>query len=442
MRKTLLRSSLLGFVAAVLLLAGCESPTSFDVSYGNIGSVQNLKVTPYTGVNLLTWDPVADADTYNIYRKEKPADKDWGEFVELKSNISAINYPDIIKDDNILTDSSEYTYRVIAKSRNEVLSSSSTEVSYKTDTAKFPAATPQFPSKGTALSVTITDATIQADNTYGIATLTWTASIDNPAIEYKVTSSNNNQWGIQEGTTVATQSINNTGFADAQILASFTTGYYPASAAVYVDPVAYNVQHLDSITDVSITSATRTGNTNQAIITYTKVTGATAYVLQKALSNNNVAGVLTWEDVGTTGAVDLGTSYQVTDTVTPERWQYRLFVRTANGISQPSYFMVSKVTESVTGYASASRQLKTADSTTDDLDNAIYEIDFSISDVTEGATYRLQYRKIGTSNQDNANDVAEVGEWTLGPSVTPTGADLSNKKFHIYFTPPAQRQGY
>jgi hypothetical protein len=202
------------------------------------------------------------------------------------------------------------------------------------------------------------------------------------------------------------------------------------------------VQSLDSIS-ASITSATRTANTNQVVITYSKKIGATEYVLQKAEAND-VGATVTWEDVDTTGAVDRGTSYTVTDTITAARWQYRLFVRTANGISAASSSStVNAVTDSVSGSVSASRRLKTADATpADALDNEIYEIDFTIGGATEGASYQLQYRKLGTSNQTKATVLDEVGEWTAGPSVTATGADLSSKEFHIYFTPPAQRQAY
>jgi hypothetical protein len=119
-------------------------------------------------------------------------------------------------------------------------------------------------------------------------------------------------------------------------------------------------------------------------------------------------------------------------------------VRTANGISAASSVeTVNAVTDSVSGYVgSASRRLKTADTNGNAVDDDIYEIDFVIRNATEGASYQLQYRKLGTSNQTKATALDEVGEWTPGPSVTATGADLTSKQFHIYFTPPAQRQAY
>jgi hypothetical protein len=66
MRKTFLHISLSGFVAAALLLASCEQveqPSSYQLGYTAIGSPENLTLTPFTGVNLLTWDPVVDANS-------------------------------------------------------------------------------------------------------------------------------------------------------------------------------------------------------------------------------------------------------------------------------------------------------------------------------------------------------------------------------------------
>jgi hypothetical protein len=283
MRKTLLQISLLGFVAAALLLASCDTALS-DPTYAKIGGIENLKVTPYTGVNLVTWDPVTDATAYTVYRKEKPKDKDWGSYVQVTSSATTNRYSDIIGNSNILSDSTEYTYKVIASSGTSNLpdvGNSAAEVSYKTDAAKFPAATPQFPARGTALGVTITGAAITVDNVYGKATLTWTGS-DNPAISYTLQKtqpvdwdeySGNNYWS-RSGTT-ATANIAYAGYVDARIYATFNGGtYYPASAAVYVEPVAYNVQHLDSISATLQTNPPVSGKT--VTLTYSKVPGATA----------------------------------------------------------------------------------------------------------------------------------------------------------------------
>jgi hypothetical protein len=443
MRKTLLRISLSSFVAAALLLASCEQPTSSDLSYAKIGSVENVKVTGYLGVNLVTWDPVVDAESYSVYRKEKPADKDWGAYKSLTTNAS-IFYLDTISDSNVLKDTSEYTYKVVANAQNhlETVGSNYGEKSYKTNTTDFPAATPQFPARDTPLGITITDPQIKVDNTLGIATLTWTVDTDNPAISYRLLPSSGWTSKSSDKKVVTTKDINGEGYVGVQIIASFNnSNYYSASTPKKVDPVEYNVQHLDSIT-ASLNSATRTGNTNQVIINYTKVKEATTYILQKA-KTNSVNALLSWTDVATTDAVDLGTSFTVTDTIDADAYQYRLFVRTANGISIASTEDVSAVTATVSGSISASRQLKTADApTSDDLDDSKYEIDFSISNATEGASYQLQYRKIGTSNQTKTSDPNEIGEWTSGDSVTATGVDLTSKVFHIYFTPPAQRQGY
>jgi hypothetical protein len=446
MKKTLLRISLLGFVAAALLLTSCESPASLDVSevsYARIGSVENIQVTGYTGVNLITWDPVVDAEDYSIYRKEKPAGKDWGEYNSLNVSVKDIKYADIISDSNVLKDDSEYTYKVVANaaSRLNTVGSNYGEASYEIDPEKFPATAPQFPARGTALPVTVSAAAITVDNVFGMATLTWTSSNASPAITYRLEKSGSSSW-TPISTTVAEANLSGDGYIDARISAYFASGtYYSVSGAVYVEPVAYDVQHLDSIS-ANLDSATRSGETNQVIITYTKVKEATAYVLQKA-KTNSVGAVLSWVDVDT-AAVDLGDSFYVTDTIDADAWRYRLFVRTANGISNADTATVAKVTDpAVTGNVTATRQVKTADTAPgDDLDDQVYEIDFAISGVTEGASYQLQYREIGTSNQDDTTDPAEVGRWTLGPSVTATGADLSAKVFHIYFEPPVQRQGY
>jgi hypothetical protein len=90
------------------------------------------------------------------------------------------------------------------------------------------------------------------------------------------------------------------------------------------------------------------------------------------------------------------------------------------------------------------RRTKTPDAIADAIDNEIFEIDFSITNLTAGASYQLQYRTIGDANQTPAslNLLSDVGAWVSGETKAVIGADVDGETLHIYYTPPNQRQGY
>jgi hypothetical protein len=337
MKKSLLKVSVLLLLASMIFITACSSPTA---SYPTIDELENLKISSDTGVIILTWDPVKDAARYVINRKEsyegKNADGDDEEinvpYVKIGTTPATGNnlrYLDIISDSNILVDLHSYTYQVVADSGSTLTNVGSTAA-----TIDYEPKAGTFPAKGTDLAVTITAPTITVDEVYGLATLTWTGST-NPAVTYGFRNSTNITWTSTSGTSAVSQTITGKGFADAQIYARFGTGagntYYPASTEVYVEPVPYNVKALDYLR-ASTPSATRIAYTNQVVITYDKVPGATTYILQKA--KNNDAGAA-WEDVSA-AAIDTGSAYSVTDTVDEAAWFYRLFVRSANGISPVS----------------------------------------------------------------------------------------------------------
>jgi hypothetical protein len=314
------------------VLASCEQP----VSYAKIGSPENLKITPYTGANLLTWDLVVDASSFEVYRKEKAPDGDWSVYKELTGNPTNVSYLDVIGHDNVLVDGYKYEYKVVAKQDVGNVGSNASTKEYTAEALQFPAA-------GTALDATISAPVITVDNVYGRATLTWTGTgVDNPAITYDLTrSSGGSSWTRQGVANVATANISNGGYIDARIFATFANStYYPASAAVYVEPVAYSVQHLDSIT-ASITSAVVSGRT--VTLTYNKVPDATAYILERAVQTaGNTPQQLSYAEITpTTPAgtpVETATTISVVDTLPTDgdNYYYRLFVRTAAGIRNAS----------------------------------------------------------------------------------------------------------
>jgi hypothetical protein len=486
MKKTLLRISLLSCAfAALLLLAGCEQPTSspasddssyrggdIDMFYGDIGVIQNLKVDPYIGANLLTWDPLTDAESYEVYRREK-VHGDWGAYKKL-SSAADIFYLDIIRDNNVLQDDGTYMYKIIAKSGNTVLGSSSSDFEYKTDAGKFPKdKNPQFPAKNKfpVAAFSITEAAITVDKIYGTATVTWKAE-NNPAIRYKVEKSrfegSSSAWELVEGATTAMINLSDSGgMIDAYIIPSFNGGYYPAvSEPVYIEPVVYEVQHSSSI-NAAIDSAYRIEGGSKVLISFSKVRDGQEYILQKAVINGSGAAGA-WMDIDTDittnpAMFDLGSSYEITDDSDANAWRYRLLVRTSSGISQPAERDVPADPSVVGGggnavapgavsgkLSSVTVTTSTHDSmATDGIDDTLFGVVFTIENAVNDNdhTYTLQYRKIGTGNQEDVDNAKHVGEWK---SVTINGDDAKatwgqgsgGAIYTITFKPPAQRQLY
>jgi hypothetical protein len=103
------------FTTLALVLAGCDQPTDFTTEEVNIEekhslpAPENVKVTPYPGANVITWDLVTNADEYQIIRK---GSSDLADVITGVTN--KLYYFDVVKFTNQLADGETYTYTVKA----------------------------------------------------------------------------------------------------------------------------------------------------------------------------------------------------------------------------------------------------------------------------------------------------------------------------------------
>jgi hypothetical protein len=116
--KGILGIGALVLVSTVLILSGCSQPTDFtNTNIEQIPSLSNpvVKVSVYPGVNLLSWDYVKDAGSYQVTRKDSN-----GITTILADSISSLTatttfvYFDKVGYNNQLKDQENYTYTVIA----------------------------------------------------------------------------------------------------------------------------------------------------------------------------------------------------------------------------------------------------------------------------------------------------------------------------------------
>jgi hypothetical protein len=111
----LIKSSTILFVVAVLGLIGCAQPTDYSISEKGtvLPAPKNVKATPAPGGILVSWDPVKDAASYTVYRKDVTKD-DLGISEKVGSGVSNPYYADIVGYSNYLVDGHEYQYTVVS----------------------------------------------------------------------------------------------------------------------------------------------------------------------------------------------------------------------------------------------------------------------------------------------------------------------------------------
>jgi hypothetical protein len=153
-KTTLLTISVILYIAVVLMLAGCEQPT---FTAGPTTGIESpvLEAETLPGAVLLSWDPVADVQTYKLYRKSA-ADN-----LPIVLNPSGNYYLDRVDFNNTLKNGGSYTYTLEAVARGSVpLTSALSEP--KTVTADIPARTPTIVTAPAASAVTLTPLTLPA----------------------------------------------------------------------------------------------------------------------------------------------------------------------------------------------------------------------------------------------------------------------------------------
>jgi hypothetical protein len=449
----------------MIFITACSSPT--DASYATIGEISNLKVTGDIGVNIITWDPVKDADSYDIYRREEytktvageeedvvtpyqliRAGDQWATALTTSAVSRQVAYLDIISDNNILVNDHRYFYKVVAQSlRNFTnVGNSEGEIDYTPEDQfpldKFPAG--QYPPKGTAIIPAITP-TLVVDDVTGLATVSWD-KIDNPAVKYVISSRTGpGTWtSISATSSYAILLPGTNQFIDVDVYAylpekweSTNTNYrylayYPAATA-YIAPLVYSVRPTlgsFSFTTTAVGGASSPATARTVNIVYSGITGAASYVFQKAkVSSDGAIG--TWTDITDPVFTTAANTYRITNVIDNDAYIFRGWAVSPRGVSNlhggdlvtPSAVIASAADASPAVTASIVVGGATLKSGTlvpaAGFITAKYE--FPITLTTEaGATYDVYYQTNGSPNSDSALGGSGLGGWTKIPELTTT----------------------
>jgi hypothetical protein len=226
----------------------------------SLGGPGNLKaVNDHEGVIALSWNPVFDAASYEVWREtgDAPAAK-LGDVSAGSGQPSlfadkSLRYYDIAGTDNLLVAGTEYTYTVVAKSATstsvpraiEVVQNGTSRTSVTPD--KIPA-----PEGYTVPAVTgIAFAAVTNSNGQKVVRISWDL-IPNPAVTYKVKFRGSDVTNTQSLSPEGKVTLDYTGYSQltdgekykAEIAAVYAKDYYKASApaaAVYTHSAPQNI---------------------------------------------------------------------------------------------------------------------------------------------------------------------------------------------------------
>ena len=222
-----------------------------------VSTPTNVKATAGDKQIKLTWTAVSGATKYRVQRLN---DSKWGTIATVSTN-SYTNTG--------LTNGTKYSYRVLASADGSTWSSASAVVSAT------PAATVKV-STPTNVKATADDKQVK---------LTWTAV--SGATKYRVQRLNDSKWGTIA--TVSTNSYTNTGLTNGttysyRVLASADGSTWSSASAVISATPAATVK-VSSPTNVKATAGDK-----QVKLTWTAVSGATKYRIQRL--NNSTWGTI------------------------------------------------------------------------------------------------------------------------------------------------------
>jgi hypothetical protein len=250
MKKTLLVNWAIVLLALAGVLIGCEQLTEYTVTetIPSIGGPGNLKgVNDYEGVVTLTWDPVIDAEGYEVYRKtgDQPA-VILGDGSKI-SNTGSFGYNDIVGANNVITQGTAYTYTVVAVSSHSTSRSIDVVQNGQSTIDITPA---KIPAKASYPVPVVTGlSAVAAKNAYGndVVRVTWNKNAS-PAVSYKVFVGGNDISSyssiVFEGDKAVFEyddsSSKNLSLGEKykiEVLATFKEGYYssttPAASVIY-----------------------------------------------------------------------------------------------------------------------------------------------------------------------------------------------------------------
>jgi len=330
-----------GIVTAILtgvfLFAGCSIPD--DVTYTGketipqIAAPRNVKATVYPwGAIHVTWDPVKDAKSYDVYRRADVGGNSPNYSSDHLGTVTAgenPSYPDIVGFDNQLQNNGWYIYTIVANSgqstnkrtisENDVVLNSS---------ARSPRVQAKVPARGSTLDTP--DVTLEyyanINNTEGTFLATWT---NVPGIVYNVNYAYTAYPGMTGSIAYTTATSGSTGAASLlypigyyrfprlgsgselariEVQATFSTDYYLPSATA-TPAIPSSVPSLVPVYNANLNfNASVVQDRNESIQTYgpyvvatwDKQVDAASYTLYKAEVSSTNAALTNWAPVSIT----------------------------------------------------------------------------------------------------------------------------------------------
>jgi hypothetical protein len=486
MKKLLL--SLVAVMAVFsLVFTACDQPTDYSVNAVSTLASPNVKITSVTGANIVTWDPVANATGYEVWRRDN-RDGGIGNYVSLarpgSSGLDADDgiYVDGISDTNPLYEQVTYTYKVIAISSissapsraagDVTVQNSESEASVYIEAGKFPA-------KGTPLSdaafgIAVTDVKVSV-SANGTVTVTWVNPGHNPAVRYSfpVTNLNSVAWATYQTAATATAITTPGSYSVAVVPYLKDSGvYYPLPAPAYGNGIA-DIVYVQGLTAPTVNAVRATDDT-EVVITITAATAGddarvTGVIVEKAElpygfavnSNNALPAPYTWTALAGTPVKTGPGVYSIKDpaAAADKVLVYRAIWQTAEGQSA-STVATALIAQTVTvaTLSATSVTIVGDDSTIATVTNpSIYDtstkgIQLALTASTPGATYTVYRQAVGLPN-GTGTDVSGVWEAvkvdasnvesTAAAATALTfagGADGANA--YVAYTPTAKRQQY
>ncbi|MDR2633721.1 MAG: fibronectin type III domain-containing protein [Treponema sp.] len=251
MRKSLLAGGA-SLLALFLMFSACDDK-GYDVTetetVPSLSGPGNLTaVNAHEGVITLTWDPVYDAETYEVWRKtgDEPAVQVSGSSNPL-FNDGSIRFYDIISTTNVLKASTDYTYTVVAVSSRstsvprgvDVVQNGTSSVTIPAaEVTKIPAQSAYTVAKVAGLTV----AKVTLPNGNQRVQVSWTKDA-NPGVWYRGTFNSSPfqtaDLNLSPDGTKVVYNYNGTvsGEQKAQVTAYYATSYYntggPVESAAY-----------------------------------------------------------------------------------------------------------------------------------------------------------------------------------------------------------------
>jgi len=452
----------LGIVTlSLVLMVACSESTDYTVTPGKLPKFR-VETTVAQGGVLVTWERVANAQSYEIWRKQAGNSLEGVKLGDVLGTSLSTRYADIKSVSNNLVADTDYQYTVVAVSGTDGLQDRGVE------SKKVKLTADQLPA-----SISLTAATglkLEVTSNYRVLA-TWDADT-NPLVTYQV--SYNTPYSVTSTTTSANYYIVSSPDVVADVSVKKVVGdgnYYKPSAAASGSISVFPVGSFASISSTAFTT-TRDSN-NSVAVTLPAYEGfpLAQYDLQRIKLAFNVSSTQQpdgdWTSVSLTGAlfteVSSNNSYKLYDTLPANSgdssWMYRLIVKYPNSdlIYTVAYRTVSTLPiaslKTPTLSIVKNNEYPTVSSATnDDLAASIY----ITYDIESDASYTLYRKQIsGLNGVALTTGVAynwepitvTANKWSSATSETlkvdiPAGNARTNYSYKVVVTGTGSKAGY